>query len=360
MTVAWIGDRGVPVAEAAKHAAELLVSSLCPVFSLNTDVHGTRAAIALASRVGAAYDQVDGEAVARETALFTDKGGMFIAPGETRRRADVVVIAGELPAIYHELVLELANTVPDLDSKGVNARQFFLLGEGTPAPGKLKATRLACEGGLGGTLAALRAQMAGRATTRQVTNFDRFAKALAEARFPVFTFCGQSLETLELEMLQGMISDINRKSRASALHLPASENGWGSTQASTWTTGFALRTGLARGFAEFDPWRFNVARMIADGEADMHLVVAAVAGSVPAARKGTGMIVLSNTGKPAKGAAVTIAIGTPGVDHAAVVYSSRIGTLAAVEATAATELPTAAAILREIAGHLPHEEALPC
>lgn len=360
MAVAWIGDRGVPVAEAAKHAAELLVSSLCPVFSLDTDVHGTRAAIALASRVGAAYDQLGGDALARETALFTDKGGMFIAPGEARRRADVVVIAGELPAIYHELISELANTVPDLDSKGVNARQFFLLGAETPAPKKLKATRLACEGGLGATLAALRAQSAGRATAAQVSNFDRFAKALAEARFPVFTFCGQSLETLELEMLQGLIGDINRNKRASALHLPASESGWGSTQASTWTTGFALRTGLARGFAEFDPWRFDVARMLAEGEADMHLVVAADAKSVPAARGRTSLIALTGTGKPAKGAAVTIAIGTPGVDHGAVVYSSRIGTLVAIEAKDPSELPSASTVLRRIAEHLPHEEALPC
>jgi formylmethanofuran dehydrogenase subunit B len=358
MTVAWIGDRGVPVADAAKHAAELLATSLCPVFSLNTDVHGTRAAIALASRVGAAYDQLDGEAVARETAQYTDKGGMFIAPGEVRRRADVVVIAGELPAAHYDLIAELANTVPDLDG-GAGKRQFFLIGADTPAPGNVRATRLSCDRGVEATLAALRAQCAGRMTAREVTHFDRFAKALAEARFPVFTFCGQSLGPLGLEMVQGLIGDINRKQRASALHLPASENGWGSTQASTWTTGFALRTGLARGFAEFDPWRFDVARMIADGEADLHLVVSGDAGQVPTSR-GLGLIALARTKKPVEGAAVTIAIGEPGVDHDAVVYSSRIGTLAAIEAKAPSELPSAAAVLRQITEHLPHEEVLPC
>jgi formylmethanofuran dehydrogenase subunit B len=161
-------------------------------------------------------------------------------------------------------------------------------------------------------------------------------------------------------MVQGLISDINRKQRASALHLPASENGWGSTQASTWTTGFALRTGLARGYAEFDPWRFDVARMIADGEADLHLVVSANAGQVRPARKGLGLIALARTDRPVVGAAVTIAIGEPGIDHDTVVYLSRIGTLAAIEAKAPGELPSAAAVLRQIAEHLPHEEALPC
>ncbi|MEP9374002.1 tungsten formylmethanofuran dehydrogenase [Mesorhizobium sp. KR1-2] len=358
MTVAWIGDRGVPVAEAAKHAAGLLVTSLCPVFSLDTDVHGTRAAIALAQRTGAAYDQLEGEAVARETAQYTDKGGMFIAPGEARRRADVVVIAGELPAAHYDLIAELANAAPDLDG-GAGKRQFFLIGADTPAPGNIKATRLSCDGGLDATLAALRAQCAGRKTAREVAHFDSFAKALAEAKFPVFTFCGQSLGALGLEMVQGLIADINRKQRASALHLPASENGWGSTQASTWTTGFALRTGLARGPAEFDPWRFDVARMIADGEADLHLVVSADAGQVPT-HKGLALIAIARTDKPVAGAAVTIAIGEPGIDHDAVVYSSRVGTLAAVEAKAPSELPSAATVLRQIAEHLPHEEALPC
>jgi formylmethanofuran dehydrogenase subunit B len=359
MTVAWIGDRGVPVVDAAKHAAELLATSLCPVFSFDTDVHGTRAAIALAGRVGAAYDQLDGEATERETAQYTDKGGMFIAPGEVRRRADVVVIAGELPAAHYDLIAELANTVPDLDG-GTGKRQFFLIGAETPAPGNVKAIRLACEGGVEATLAALRALCAGRKTVREVTHFDRFAKALAEARFPVFTFCGQSLGPLGLEMVQGLIGDINRKQRASALHLPASENGWGSTQASTWTTGFALRTGLARGFAEFDPWRFDVARMIADGEADLHLVVSGGVGIVEAGHKGLALIALAKTDRPVSGAAVTIAIGEPGVDHDAVVYSSRVGTLAAVEAKAPSELPSAVAVLRQIAEHLPHEEAQPC
>ena len=114
MAVAWIGNREALVERAAEHAAALLRSSRCPVFSLDTDIHGTRAAIALAERVGAAYDHVDGAALARETALFTDKGGMTIAPGEARRRADVVAIVGELPQAHHAFVAELAATVPDL------------------------------------------------------------------------------------------------------------------------------------------------------------------------------------------------------------------------------------------------------
>ena len=363
MAVAWIGNRETLVERAAAHAAALLGSSRCPVFSFDTDVHGARAAIALAERVGAAYDHADGAALARETALFTDKGAMTVAPGETRRRADVVVIVGELPKIHHEFVGELAGTVPDLSAK--NQREFFLVGSnGASAPplgNGRTATLLACgEASLGATLAALRARCRGRQTSQPVSNFDDFAKALAAARFPVFLFSGDATEGLALEMLQGLIADLNRTSRASALHLPASENGWGSALASTWMTGFPLRTGFARGFPDFDPWRYDVARMIAAGEADLHLLISSSIVQPQKKRNRMALIALAKTDGPVAGAAVTIAIGEAGVDHEAVVYSSRTGSLRAVAARAASDLPSAATIIRLVASHVSAEAALPC
>jgi len=361
MAVAWIGSREALVERAVEHAAALLYSSRCPVFSFDTDIHGTRAAIALAERVGAAYDHIDGAALARETALFTNKGGMTIAPGEARRRADVVVIVGELPEIHRGFVAELADTVPDLSA--TNAREFFLIGNGKTQAPPLggRATLLSCgDAGLNAALAALRAQCAGRQVAAPVSNFGRFADALASARFPVFLFSGDAAEELALEMLQGLIADLNRKSRASGLHLSASESGWGSTLASTWMTGFPLRTGFARGFPEFDPWRFDVARMIAAGEADFHLWISAWADRPLVRKNGTKLIALAKTAKPIAGAAVTIVTGEAGIDHAAVIYSGRTGGLASIEAQAASEFPSAATVIRSIAEHVPAGAAMPC
>jgi formylmethanofuran dehydrogenase subunit B len=362
MAVAWIGSRETLVERAAEHAAELLGSSRCPVFSFDTDIHGTRAAIALAEKVGAAYDHVDSAALARETALFTNKGGMTVAPGETRRRADVVVIVGELPSAHHAFIAELADTVPDLSA--TNAREFFLISDGgagsSSVTGAIKPTRLACSRpGLAATIAALRAQVAGRQVAVPVSNFDAFAAALATARFPVFLFSGHGSDGLALEMLQGLIADLNRKSRASALHLPASESGWGSALASTWMTGFPLRSGFARGVPEFDPWRFDVARMLAAGEADIHVRVSVSADHLPPRRSGTKLLALVKTGKPVRGAAITIAIGAPGIDHDTVAYFARIGTFSATAVTATTDLPSAASVLRMIARHF-DGVTLPC
>lgn len=363
MAVAWIGGRETLVERAAEHAAALLSSSRCPVISFDTDIHGTRAAITLAERVGAAYDHLDGAALAREAVLFTDKGGMFVAPGEVRRRADVVVVVGELPATYHGFVAGLAETVPDLSAG--KAREFFLIGDSRtqalPMGGKREATLLSCgDKGLSATLAALRAQCAGRQVATPVTNFDRFASALAAAHFPVFLFSGHTSDGLALEMLQGLIADLNRKSRASTLHLPVSESGWGGVLASTWMTGFPPRTGFARGFPEFDPWRFDVARMLASGEADCHLWISAAAGRSFPDGNGVTLIALAKTAEPVAGAEVTIAVGEAGIDNDAVIYSGRTGSLRSIAARQASALPSAAATLRMIAGHVPAEAASPC
>lgn len=359
MAVAWIGNREAQLQRAAGEAAKLLQSSRCPVFSFDTDVHGTRAAVALAERVGAAYDHLEGAVLARETALFTDRGGMVVSPGETRRRADLVVIVGDLPEAHCRFLLELAVTESDQPAAG--QRSFFSAGTKTPPlDGKRSATQLTCgEAGLAATLAALRALCAGRRVSAPVANFDLFAKALAEARFPVFLFSGHAADTLALEMLQGLIGDLNATGRASGLHLAASESGWGSALASTWMTGFPPRTGFSRGFPEYDPWRFDVARMIAAGEADCHLWISGSA-ERPPPHEDMPLIALAKTSRPITGAAVTIRIGEAGVDHDGIGYSGRIGTLTALAARSPTDLPSAAAILRAIAEEVPAGAMPPC
>ncbi|MHA6641259.1 tungsten formylmethanofuran dehydrogenase [Mesorhizobium sp. A623] len=359
MAVAWIGSRETSVERAAEHAASLLQASRCPVFSLDTDVHGTRAAIALAERTGAAYDHVSGAALARETALFTDRGAMTVALGEVRRRADVVVIVGEIPETYRPLLVELSGTTPDLSA--ANARSFFFIGNDGGMVLGADSAPLACgKAGLNATLAAIRASLGGRQVSTPVSNFDAFAGALKSARYPVFVFSGHGVDRLGLEMLQGLLDDLNQKSRASGLHLPASESGWGSILASTWMTGFAPRTGFSRGFPEYDPWRYDVARMIAAGEADLHLWIAPDASQKPKTPKSVSLIALTKTVQPVTSAAVTIAIGEAGIDHDGVVYSARAGTLRAVSAGAVSQLPSTAAVLRTIAGHFDAEAALPC
>ncbi|MGE0280552.1 MAG: tungsten formylmethanofuran dehydrogenase [Rhizobiaceae bacterium] len=395
MAVAWIGNREASLAHAVEEAALLLEASKCPVILLDTDIHGTRASVALAEQIGAVYDVADGGSSAVEAALIMDRGAMTIAPGEVRRRADMLVFVGPVPEQHVPLVGDLASSAPDLSGGG--ARKLFAIG-GTSKRGlpdntvPVNSSRT----GLPETLAAIRASMAGKSMVGKFANFEMFVAALAAAIFPVFIYSGEA-GLPALEMLQGLVADLNKTKRASTLHLAGSDNGWGAVLASTWMTGFAPRTSFARGFPEFDPWRFDVERMIAAGEADLVLSVgsivhfdiptpnpspqggralgdrnasakpqsssqAAIQPASPSPLRGgvrggdisqntaqpaaLTRIALASGFKPVPGSAITISIGTPGIDNDTVGYSVRLGTIVASRASAPSDLPSAATILR--------------
>src|SRR5690606_15659512 len=274
MSVAWIGNRDAQVPHAVEHAATLLVKSRFPVITIEADTDATRAAISLARKTGATYDHLS-DGLAQEIALFTGNGGVFLSPSEALRRADVVLAVGNLPESASQFLEQLAEVAPDLATG--KARTFFSLMAGDlPAAVGKQAVPLALDGArLAGAVAALRAMQAGRRTAASVTGFDQLSAALAEARFVAVLCSGQGSDALVLEMLQGLVDDLNKTIRASMLLWPASELGWGSALTSTWKAGFPLPTSFGNGEAAHDPWRWGASRMIEGGEADLWLQVGA-------------------------------------------------------------------------------------
>lgn len=342
MTVAWIGNRVVRLEEAVAEAAAQLVASRCPVISMETDVHGARMAVALADRIGAAIDLANGAATLREATQLTDRGMMTVAPGEVRRRADLLVLIGDMPRSHTALIDELVAAKPDLATG--QRRVVFSIG------GKQAGMTLPAEkGSVATTLARLRAVLKGRQVGRPASKLDALVRALNDAAFPVFVWSGLSGDMLALDMLQGLVADLNKDKRASTLHLPANEAHWGAVLACGWSSGFPSRVGFALGRPEHDPWRFDAARMTAHNEADL---VIAIGERTPRDRRlassRQSLIVLAPVTKAVPGAKVTLATGRPGIDHDTVTYRSKLGTLGAIRAAAPSAVPSAAAVLRQV------------
>ena len=351
MAVAWIGSREASLEDALGEAATLLAASDCPVFSIDSDVHAARAALSLARQVGAVCDCPDAGRTAAEAAFLNQAGGIFVTPGETRRRADLLVVLGDLPAHGWKLCADLAGSTADL-SGGV-PRRFSTVGQdggplsGTGVPGLSVASAgddLAC------VLAALRAVLAGRRVTREPDNIAALATALKEARYPVLVASGHGLGAMEMEMAQGIVSDLNEKWRAAMLLIPSSETGWGASLAATWMTGFPLRVSLAGETTRFDPWVFDVTRMVSEGEADLHLWIAPDTSAPPSGN--ARLITLTTSDAPQPEVAVSIRVGVPGRDHSAAMFTSETGTFVACPAGAPSMLPSAARVLRAITDRL--------
>ena len=170
-----------------------------------------------------------------------------------------------------------------------------------------------------------------------------------------------SLGALEIQMVNGLVRDLNETTRFSTLPLPPPDNGAGVLAACGWTTGFPMRTGFGAGAPLHDPWRFDAERLVASGETDCVLWISAFGAAPPEWPNAMTVIALCEpTARFAKDPNVRIAIGRPGVDHDAVMHSSDAGTLVAVTASARSAAPSVAQALERIAAGLGEANAPPC
>jgi formylmethanofuran dehydrogenase subunit B len=201
-------------------------------------------------------------------------------------------------------------------------------------------------------LAALRARLAARPIGKAplpAKAIDALAADLQAARFGVAVWAAAGLDELTVEMLCGLVKDLNAKTRFTGLPLQAGDNAPGALQACGWLTGFPMRTGFGRRHPEHDPWRFDADRLVEAGEVDCALWISAYHPTPPSWRRDVPLIAL--TAEQARfphPPRVHIEVGAPGTDHDAVTYSAEVGTLVAGAATKPTEAETVARVIGDI------------
>jgi formylmethanofuran dehydrogenase subunit B len=322
------------------------------IAGLGADVAGARAAIALAKQVGGAIDHMHSKALLRDLDVMREGGMMVTTPNQARLRADLLLLVGP----------GLIEAWPDLPARlltGVRRRVIWLC----PGPGaRQKGIDIVGDdpADLPILLAALRARCAGRPVaklTMAAESLDALAADLQQARFGVAVWSAAEHEGLSIEMLCGLVKDLNANTRFSGLPLAPPDNAAAVQQVSGWVTGFPLRTGFARGYAEHDPWRFDVTRLIDSGEADCAVWISACKSARPSWARDVPLIALT-TDAEGMAAQVAIAVGRPGIDHDAVEYLADTGTLAAFSASHPGPALSVADAVNRIAAALP--AAMPC
>jgi formylmethanofuran dehydrogenase subunit B len=355
--------------DAAAAAARLLARSAQPLIAgLGADTDAARAAILLAERVGGVIEHMHSASLLRDLDCLRESGVMLTTPGEARVRADVVLLVGDgltetWPALNERLLR------PPARPEGVDVkRRIVWLAPQADAtiPGFDGGIEIFAAG-LGATfaanLAALRARVKGRPLAQpqiSLAALDSIAAAIKAARFGVAVWTAASLGALEIEMLHGLVRDLNETTRFSTLPLAALDNGVGVLAACGWMTGFPMRTGFGAGAPLHDPWRFDAERLVASGETDCLLWISAFGAAPPAWASAANFIALCEpTAEFAKEPNVRIAIGRPGVDHDAILHSPDAGMLVAVTASARSAAPSAAQALERISASL-GEAAPPC
>jgi formylmethanofuran dehydrogenase subunit B len=364
MEHARIAGEPATLEAAIAEAAELLASSRHPLIAgLGTDVAGARAAVTLAERVGAVVDHMHADALLRNLDVMRCSGVVLTTPNEADVRADTLLLVGPgHGGAWPELPRRLFGLVQSRQGGVDVERRIFCLCPGrdfaNPPFGKTAAVAIGKQPGeLPALIAALRARVAGRSlggaqvSTRKL---DEIAAGLKGARYGVVIWSAATLDALTIEMLCGLVDDLNATTRFAGLPLAPGDNAVGVMQACAWMTGVPVRSGLGREFPHHDPWLFDGRRLVASGETDCVVWISAYSAASPAWRKAPPTIAL--TGSVAKFPAVPrvhIAVGRPGVDHDGVEYVPSIGTLAFVEAKAPSEAISVADAIARIAAILP-------
>jgi formylmethanofuran dehydrogenase subunit B len=366
---ALVDGRPVPLDAAVTEAARLLRASRSPLIAgLGTDVAGARAAIALAQRIGAAVDHMHSRALMADLEVMRESGMMVTTPSEARLRGDTLLLVGPgLAAAWPELAERLLARPLGAET-GEGARRIIWLcpGRGGGAdPAVPGAQVIAGEAAnLPAVLAGLRAHLGGRPSgSIRISGkaLDALVADLRTARFGVAVWSAAELDVLTIDMLCGLVGDLNAQTRFTGLPLAPGDNAVGVTQVCGWMTGFPMRTGFARGYPEHDPWRFDAERLVASGEADCVVWISAYRPAVPPWRSELPVIALAPSDAAfAQPPRVHIAVGQPGLDHAAIHYLPAFGMLGAVPAARQSDAPAVAAALAGIAGALGDNGVWPC
>jgi formylmethanofuran dehydrogenase subunit B len=360
---AWIDGRVATIEDAVAAAARLLAASHFPLIAgLGTDIAGARAAIALAKRLGAAIDHMNSAALLKNLDVMRDTGMMITTPHEARARGDVLLLVGAgLAEAWPELPRRLL-APPLAPEAGAAGRRIIWICPGRSAESTRKSVGNINVVGrnpadLPVLLAALRARLSGRpvgTTCLPAKTIDALAAELQSARFGVAVWSAAELDELVIEMLCGIVKDLNGTTRFTGLPLEAGDNAPGVLQACGWMTGFPMRTGFGRHYPEHDPWRFEAGRMVEAGEVDCALWISAYRATAPGWTRDIPIIALTGGTAPVRRPArVQIAVGRPGADHDAVEYVAATGTLAAAAALKPSSAATVARVIADIAAALP-------
>jgi formylmethanofuran dehydrogenase subunit B len=365
MSQSSINGRAAPLDAAIAEAAGLIGKSrLTVVAGLGADVAGARAAIALCERIGGVVDHMSSTALLRDLDVLRESGMMLTTPGEARTRGDVVLLVGD--GLVESGLLE---AMPDLRTRALTRpaaegalRRIFRLGAdeadmralaGAAAASVSKLETISAdEASLPGWLAALRACVNGRPVAlsgARSGEIDALAAALRSAKFGVAVWSAARLDVLTIEMLCGLVRDLNAKTRFTGLPLAPGDNAAGVLQVCGGMTGFPMRTGFGSGVPEHDGWVFNAERLVESDEADCALWISAYGAEAPRWRKPIPLIALTAAAAEfSRPPAVRIAVGRPGVDHDSVDYCVAMGTLVAKAASHPSQTPSVAEVIGKL------------
>ncbi len=330
-----IKGKPVELSQAIAEATRLIGKAALPLYGgLATDVEGMRAVLALAEASGGIVDHALSEALYRNLKILQTTGWTTSTLTETRNRADLIVIAGSDIARFNPRFFERIASPPDsMFDVTAKKRTIVFIGKGLDRA-LAKDSRigevvtLPCKlEDAGDVVGALRARLRGfRIKSRKIAgvslaDIDALAERCRQAKYGVVAWAPPSLDyphaEFAVDQFAGLVKDLNQTTRFAGLSLGGGEGITTAGAVCSWQSGYPLRVSFLSGAPDYDPYRYAIRRMLADGEGDALVWIASFSPNLAPPKTKLPTIVLGTPGlKLAHTPAVFIPVGTPGVDHA--------------------------------------------
>ncbi len=330
-----IKGKPVGLSEAIAAAAQLIGKAKLPLYGgLATDVEGIRAVLALADRTAGVVDHALSDTLYRNLKILQTAGWITSTLTETRNRADLIIVAGSDIAKFNPRFFERIVSPPasmfDVTAK---KRTLVFIGKGLDrALGKDvrvgKVITLPCKAeDASEVVATLRARLRGfRIKHRKIAGvplaeIDVLAERCKQAKYGVVAWAPPSLDyphaEFAIDQFAGLVKDLNQHTRFAGLSLGGAEGSVTASAVCAWQSGYPLRISYLSGAPDYDPYRYSIRRMLADGEGDALLWIASFSTDLAPPKTKIPTIVLGTPGlKLQQTPAVFIPVGTPGLDHA--------------------------------------------
>ena len=331
-----IAGRDVSLEVAVQEAASLVKNAQLPLFGgLGTDVEGMRALLALADKSGGVIDHALSASAYRNTGVLQTKGWFMSTLTETRNRADLLIVVGADLAVEHPRFYERVvspETVMFDQSSG--KRTVVLIGCGANAAAGVKGNRIGeiveiqcAPETIPMVLGSLRTTIKEVAHTSpppsgvSQAQLSDLAQRCKDASYGVVVWAPQALRfdgaDLAVQIISDIVRDMNKTTRFAGLSLGGNDGVASASAVCSWQSGYPLRVSFASGAPEYDPYRFDIARMLADEEGDLLIWTSSI-GPEPAGPPATKLptIVIGTPGIALhKTPDIFIPVGTPGIDH---------------------------------------------
>jgi formylmethanofuran dehydrogenase subunit B len=356
--------------EAIAAAAEILKSCQQPLIAgFGTDVKGARTLIDLAECTGAVVDHMHGEAIQRNLNVLQVRGWITTTLTEIRNRADLIVLAGtDTRRDYPRFLSRCAPVAEGLFGSRMQARRVVHLGraspQGDPATPGVALEHVRCDPQrLGELFAALRARVGGRTLQASkvaglpIAALDKLASDLGAARYGVIVWAPEVLPPiggdLIVETIGDLVRDLNRATRSAGFSLGGNDGAASAVNVGTWLTGYPLRVAFGRGYPEFDPTHYSTHFQLESGDADALLWISSFRTDAGPPETALPTIVLGAPGlETPREPDVYIAVGTPGLDHAAQMIRCDNVVCLPLDACRETQYPSVATVVTAIAARL--------